>query len=94
MKKWINNVSLALWMTAALATDTAFAQTPSAAASAATAASLLNRLDLRRDAAQDMAQGRHVRLSSPGAGALAAENDGNKRQTLAFLKQDANGADK
>ena len=94
MKKWINNVSLALWMTAALATGTAFAQTPSAAASAATAASLLNRLDPRRDAAQDTAQGRHVRLSSPGTGALAAENDNNKRQTLAFLKQDANGADK
>ena len=101
MKKWINNVSLALWMTAALATGTAFAQTPSAAASAATAASLLNRLDPRRDAAQDMAQCRHVRLdadgkrlSSPGTGALEAENDNNKRQTLAFLKQDANGADK
>ena len=35
MKKWINNVSLALWMTAALATGTAFAQTLPAAAAAA-----------------------------------------------------------
>ena len=104
MKKWINNLSFALWMTAVLATNTAFARTPVAAASAAsvaTAASLPNSLDSRRDAAQDMAQGQRVRLdadgkrlSSPGTGALEAENDNNKRQTLAFLKQDANGADK
>ena len=101
MKKWINNVSLALWMTAALATGTAFAQTPSAAASAATAASLFNMLDLRRDAAQDMAQCRHVRLDadgkllpSQGTGALAAGNDHDKPQVLAFLTPYANGTGK
>ena len=59
MKKWINNLSFALRMTAALATGTAFAQTSStaaaSAASAATAASLPNRLDPQRDAAQDIA---------------------------------------
>ena len=38
MKKWINNLSFALWTTAALATGTAFAQTlPAAAAAAFTA---------------------------------------------------------
>ena len=78
MKKWINNLSFALWMTAALATGTAFAQTSStaaaSAASAATAASLPNRLDPQRDAAQDIAaatamaqgQGQHVPLNADG----------------------------
>ena len=105
MKKWINNLSFALWMTAALATGTAFAQTSSTAAasaqSAATAASLPNSLDSRRDAAQDMAQGQHVRLDadgkllpSQGTGALAAGNDHDKPQVLAFLTPYANGTGK
>ena len=58
MKKWINNLSFALWMTALLATGTASAQTLSAAASAtsvAADASLPIRFDPRRDAAQHMA---------------------------------------
>ena len=110
MKKWINNLSFALWMTAVLATGTAFARTPVAAASAAsvaTAASLPNSLDPRRDAAQDMAavtamaQGQRVRLDadgkllpSQGTGALAAGNDHNKPQVLAFLTPYANGTGK
>ena len=58
MKKWINNLSFALWMTALLATGTASAQTLSAAASAtsvAADASLPIRFDPRRGAAQHMA---------------------------------------
>ena len=104
MKKWINNLSFALWMTAVLATGTAFAQTPGAAASVAsvaTAASPPNSLDSRRDAAQDMAQGQRVRLDadgkllpSQGTGALAAGNDHDKPQVLAFLTPYANGTGK
>ena len=58
MKKWINNLSFALWMTALLATGTASAQMLSAAASAtsvAAGASLPIRFDPRRGAAQRMA---------------------------------------
>ena len=107
MKKWINNLSFALWMTVLLATGAAFAQTPGAAATAAsvaTAASLPNRLDSRRDAAQDMAaatamaMGQRVRLdadskllSSQGTDALAAGNDHDKPEVLAFLTPYANG---
>ena len=107
MKKWINNLSFALWMTAMLATGTAFARTPVAAVSAAsvaTAASLPNSLDSRHGTAQDMAavtamaQGQHVRLDadgkllpSQGTGTLAAGNDHDKPQVLAFLTPYANG---
>ena len=110
MKKWINNLSFALWITAVLATNTAFARTPVAAASAAsvaTAASQLNSLDSRHSTAQDMAavtamaQGQHVRLDadgkllpSQGTGALAAGNDHDKPQVLAFLTPYANGTGK
>ena len=93
-----------------LATGTAFAQTPGAAASAAsvaTAASLPNRLAPQRDAAQDMAaatalaMGQRVRLDadgkllpSQGTGTLAAGNDHDKPQVLAFLTPYANGTGK
>ena len=90
MKKWINNLSFALWMTAALATGTAFAQTSSTAAasaqSAATAASLPNRLDPQRDAAQDIAaatamaqaqaQAQHVPLNADGKWLLLQQGTG------------------
>lgn len=110
MKKWINNLSFAQWTTAALATGTAFALTPSlaaSAASAATAASLPNRLAPQRDAAQDMAaatamaMGQRVRLdadgkrlSSQGTGAREAGNEHNKPHVLAFLTPYPNGTGK
>ena len=106
MKKWINNLSFALWTTAALATGTTFALTSSLAASAAcaaTAASLPDRLDPQRNAAQDMAvaMGQHVRLdadgkrlSSQGSSAREAGNDHDKPHVLASLTPYPNGTGK
>ena len=100
MKKWINNLSFALWMTAMLATGTAFARTLNAAASAASVAAAAS-LESRRDAAQDMTQGQRVRLDadgkllpSQGTGAREAGNEHDKPHVLAFLTLYPNGPGK
>ena len=94
MKKWSNNLSFALWMTALLATGTAFAQTHNAAASAASvaaAASLPIRFDPQRAAAEHMAATCAFGIAQGKRELLDA--DGKQLQSQGTIKLDSGNSD-